>query len=555
MKKVKEKMLNLLSTFKKSIERFPLTIITILVLTIIYAIIIDSELIDQIIIENITLFGFIFASGTFLIETITEKKIKSRIAYYSISILIAWIFTSIANIKGDFLGIGNAILLERTSRLLICYIISVLILGIYYNYKKSEKAFEEYVTSVFVNISKSGIIYGILAIGILIVTSIFISLILDGEGYTLIGRIEILLFGAYFIPNIIYSFYNTESETTKFSKIVIKYVLGSLLITAFAIIYMYIIKIIISQDMPSNQIFRILAVLFIFGCPIWTMIASFKEEKMIDKTNKLLPILFIPFIILQIYSIGVRIADYGITESRYLCIMLIIFEMIYIIMYLTKKQNIGKVLLVLIALSIISIIVPYANMFKVSQISQYNNLKIYKQKTEYTEKEKEKISGAYYYLKNSTENGEKYINQLLNEEEQKQIKEFRNTNRYDYNYTNMKYIYGNANIKHINIGEYKNLYIVETKGRYSSEKKRIEDVFSNLELIVGDNQNTIYVNILDDINQYIINQRQLSTSFQNMNEIQLDNNKKIILKNISLDYYEDSKEVRNYHLYGYLLEK
>ena len=82
---------------------------------------------------------------------------------------------------------------------------------------------------------------------------------------------------------------------------------------------MYIIKIIVFKDMPSNQIFRILAALFILGCPIWTMVCNFKEDTIIDKINKLLPKLFIPFIILQIYSIGVRILENGITENRYLC--------------------------------------------------------------------------------------------------------------------------------------------------------------------------------------------------------------------------------------------
>lgn len=555
MNRIKEKIRSLLSIFKKSIEKFPLTVITILILTLVYTINIENDFLSNIVMENIALFGFIFASGTFLIETLWEGKDKKRIIYYIISGLIAWIFTSIANIKNDFLGIENSILLDRTARILICYIISVLVLAIYNNYKNSQKTFGEYVTSTFINICKASIIYGILAIGTLIVASIFIFLILDGESYDLVGRMEMLIFGAYYIPNIIYSFYNIESKTTKFTKVVIKYVLGSLLMAAFAIIYMYIIKIIFSQAMPSNQIFRILAALFILGCPIWTMVDSFKEEKLFDKINKLLPLLFIPFIILQIYSIGVRIADYGLTEDRYMCIMLIIFEIIYTIMYLMKKEKIEKVLFALIALTIISIIIPYVNMFKASQLSQYHRLRIYKQKTEYTEEEKEKICGAYYYLSSLGKDGEEYINQLLTIEDQKQIKEFNNSEKDRYNYADTKYIYANANINYINVNEYQHLYVVESRNKYGDDKKSIEETFRNLELTVEDSKDSIYIDILDEINKYIINERQLSSSFQYMNEIQLDSGRKLIIRNISIDYYDSSKEVRNYHLYGYLLEK
>ena len=341
----------------------------------------------------------------------------------------------------------------------MCYLITSVILSIHFNYKKSNKTFGEYARSIFINVSKSSLIYGILAIGIAIITAVFIYLILDGGDYTLVARMEILLLGIYYIPTVIYSFYNIEEEVAKFARIIIKYVLGTLLIAAFVIIYMYIIKIIVLRDIPSNQIFRILAALFILGCPIWTMIDAFKEKQVIDKINDKLPFLFMPFIILQIYSIFVRIESNGVTESRYLCIMLIVFEIIYTLIYWKKKEKIESILLVLIALVMISSIVPFVNMFKISEVSQYSNLKIYKQKTSYTDEEKSKICGAYYYLKNS-EQGEKHINKLLTKEEQKQIKEFKVDNiKYDEN----EYISASTSIESINIDGYKKLYSIRAK--------------------------------------------------------------------------------------------
>ena len=68
--------------------------------------------------------------------------------------------------------------------------------------------------------------------------------------------------------------------------------------------------------------------------------------------------------------------------------MLILFEIIYIGIYIKNKEKIANSLIVFIALAIISGIVPYINMFNISNISQYNNLKIYNQKSTYSEEEK-----------------------------------------------------------------------------------------------------------------------------------------------------------------------
>lgn len=548
--KLKEKIYNLYSTLKKSTERFPLTIATILVLTVIYAVNLDNEYIKQNVLMNITLFGVIFASSNFLIETILENKSQKKILYYVISVIISAIFTYLSNIDSDFCGMENKIFLGRLARLIGCYLISSIVLSIHFNYKKSNKTFEEYVRSIFVNVSKSSVVYGILAIGIAIITAVFIYLILDGYDYSLIVRMEILLLGIYYIPTVIYSFYNIEEEVPKFARIIIKYVLGTLLITAFAIIYMYIVKIIVLRDIPSNQIFRILAGLFILGCPIWTMINAFKEKQTIDKINNKLPLLFAPFIILQIYSIYLRIESNGITESRYLCIMLIVFEIIYTCIYWKKKEKIETVLLVFILLTVISSIIPFINMYKVSEVSQYSNLKIYKQKANYTEKEKNKIYGAYYYLKDSEE-GEQYVNKLLTKDEQKKISNFRVS---DTGYNKNEYILASSDIKYVNVDGYKKLYNI-SEYNYNPINENIDEVFKNLELKIENNDKTIYIDILANVREYIEIKDDLQEKFETMNEIQVNDNQKIIIKRFSVSYDKFDEKVVTYSIDGYLLEK
>ncbi len=552
--KLKEKIVGVLQTFKKSIGKFPLTIISAIVLTVIYTICLDNYSIETTTLTNISLFIVIFASSTFLIETVLETKIKKKIIYYIIAAIWATVLTYAVNIEEGLLGMSNTIFLFKIERFIICYLIATIVLAIYYNYKSLNKTFEQYVTSTFVTIFKTSLIYGILAIGIAMITAVFVYLILDGESYILVARMEILLFGVYYIPTVLYSFYDQEEEIGKFAKIVIKYVLGTLVIVAFAIIYMYIIKIIFLRDIPSNLIFRILSALFIIGLPVWTTILSFKENTTLDKINRKLPLLFIPFIILQIYSIGTRILSNGITELRYLCLMLIIFEIVYIIIYLTKKEKVSRILLVFLALTVISTIAPYINMFTISNLSQYNNLKIYKQKTEYSEEEKTKIYGAYNYLRHSSIEGKKYIENYLTKDDEELIKKLKNsgTKKSD----NGKNIYVDKDINYIEVEGYKKVYKIDSYSYNSSKENRtIDETFSNIEINTQESNYSIEANILPLINEYVNHENEMNNYSEENNELKLDENKKIILERLILEYDDTTKNVSYYNMSGYLLEK
>lgn len=532
IERMKQSLKNIYYILKKSIEKFPVTIITIIILTIIYAINLNNNFFNGLMISNITSFGIIFSVTTFLIETLDIKNLNKKIISYIVASIISAIFVyAINEIKSDFV-----------IRLIICYCLSISILSIYFNYKKSNKQFENYITNVFINILKSGIVYGILAIGFAIILSIFISLILDNSSYILIFRVEILLFGIYYIPAIVYSFYNVDNEIGKFSKVLIKYVLNSLVIVAFIIIYIYIAKIIIFRTMPSNQIFRILASLFILGCPIWTMASSFKDEDAVNKINKWLPILFIPFIILQIYSIAVRISNNGFTEPRYLCVMLIIFEIIYVIMYLKNKEKIGNTLIAIIVITIISTIVPYVNMFKVSELSQYNNLKLYKQKSSYTAKEKDKIYGAYIYLKENDK-----IKDLLTKKDIETIRSFSDNSKYD----TIEYIYGHSNTDYINIKGYSRLYFIDAN---SYREEDLNDAFENIEFESKEGIK-FKLNLSNEFKNYIYNSDNIAEYIEENNEIYINRYRKIIIESISVEYDKVNELVRNYRISAYLLEE
>ena len=553
MGKIKEKTLNAFKILKKSVEKFPLTIGTILILTLIFTINFDNDFLKAKVMGNIFLFAVLFASGSFLIETLLENKNK-KIYLYILSAILSGILTYAINIEQDVLWMTNNIFLFRIVRVIVCYVLTVGILGIYYNYKKSGKSFEEYLTKVFVNIFKTSIIYGILAIGLALVSAVFVYLILGGKGYTLILRIEILLLGIYYGPMLIYSFSDTSEEVGKFAKIVIKYVLGILVIVAFAIIYLYMLKLLILRSMPSNQIFRILATLFVLGLPIWTMCSYFKDEKLFDKINQKLPLLFIPFIFLQIYTIGIRVASNGITEPRYLCLMLVLFEIIYIAMYLKNKEKIGNALIVFMAFVIISSVVPYVNMFTVSNLSQNYNLKIYTRKTDLSDKDIIKISGAYEYLDSSIE-GDKYITKEDKEfiRDELKNKDVNNVLEEKGKISSQEYIYARKGIDAIDVAGYKTLYEISSNKNYLDDKIKKDDL-KNIKFETNSGY-IINADLSLKIQEYIENEKNIDDYFEENNEIILDENRKIILESFSAEYDKLTEEIDYYNISGYLLEK
>ena len=544
---IKKVTQNILDKFKTLFECFPITTIVIFLATIVYAISIDNNFFSSDVLAKIMQFSAMFSVGSYFIETCIKHFNKKKIVFELLVFIISVIFTTLLNIKNDLFNIENAIINEYTFRVTIAYAISLFLLSVYISLKNSKMKFEEYVVRVCSNIFKSSIIFGLLSIGLTIISSVFVFLILNGKHYELVLRIEILLLGLYYIPRILFSIYNTKSQISSFFRFIVKYVLSVLVIIAFGIIYMYIAKILITQDIPSNQIFRIIASLFIIGLPIWTMASYFKDNKVLYKISSKLPYLFIPFIFLQIYSIGVRIAQNGITEARYLCVMLILFEIVYIALYFKRREKIANIIIVFVCFSIISLVVPVINMYKVSLNSQFNNLRIYRQKDNLTDKDKDKISGAYYYLKNAI-GGEKLIDNYLSYDEVQDITNFKTEYYNDYSKT----ISISEDIEEINIEGYSKLY--EVSSNYYLDDKTIEEAFKNLELSTQSNGYKFNVDISDMIRKYIENKDNINEYFKNNNRFIIDENRCIVITSFYINYGEDDL-INSYYIGAYILEK
>lgn len=547
---IKEKILGLKDFAKKIFEKYPLTMIIVLAYTVFLSFTLDGDLIADEWMEKIFLFVVLWIFGVFLIENFDKMSRTIKITGKVITAIIAGAFVAVLtqkNYEFDFIG-----------RLCICYMIALPTVAMFLIIKKSDKSIPEYLLKVGINFTKVTFVYGILALGILLVYEIFDFLILDSKG-EFIDNLEILLLGFYYVPKMIYALDDLKEEVNVFFKGLVKWVLMSLLSIAFIIIYLYIAKIIILRNMPKNQIFRILASLFIVGAPIWTCMQYFKDDSFVYKVSLKLPLAFIPFIFLQIYTIGIRISSNGVTPLRYMCVMLVIFEILYELYYIIKKDRIRDLIILVNAFAIIAILVPGLNMGDFSDISQSRILKIYKENTKLTDEQEGKVYGAYTYLSRS-ENGKKYIKEILTENDEEEIKEFSSNTTRDYDsYDYFRY----SKNDNIDIGDYKTLTVVSASGynnrSYSSYEDEIILEFDNVDF-KSNYKSFAKVDCTDYIEDLVkaykkSGKSNMESYFEDNHEIEIDKNSKIVLTNISISYNTVKGVVTSYNFNGMYLQK
>lgn len=542
MKKIREL---LLSKILITIREFPVTLATIITITLYLAFMIDDT-----ISSNVVLFGIIFSVETLFVEIYFSKKTLKGVSYI-LSAIIAFISIKlITTSEQNYLS-------QNIYRILKGYLWIIFSLSLYKSNKKSEIKFSEYILKVFSNIFNSTIIYIILSIGVTFLSMIFIDLILNGEGFDLIFRIQILLLGLFYIPAILTSITNIkEREVNLFIKGLIKYVMLPLVTTSIAIIYLYIIKILILQQMPSNVIFRILAGIFIVAFPVWSMSENFIEDnKIIEKLNKFLPYSYMPFILLEVYSLSIRILEFGITPIRYSGIFFVLLQIICLILSVIKKKTKLLQIYIYIAILVFIMFITPLNADKISLISQRNILTKYvKEDTnieELSTQEKEKAKGAYNYIvwTNGKEelpiyiqNNQDILNKL-SEEEYFLYNELNDLNTEKYATIGFSIYDG---LSDLNIQNYSRLRSVHGES-------------DNTNIIIKDNQLRIIseVDLTNLINELIAKEKTNIKEKYTMEDsiIKIEDSKVLYIEDIEIKYDVSNDSVSHVSIDGYILEK
>jgi len=410
MEKVKDFFNRLTSNYKTYVKQYMATNIVIIIATLVFTFANFNAWSKFL--TSFAIIAVIAAINFFVVESYFKEK-KSKMYSCVAGFVIAVVLERFAHYN---------VFCASASRILTGYYIVAFLIGLFKVIKNSGLELSKYCTRVFKNLFGTGVIYGILVVGFALIMVISISLLTPGKNYELVLRAQIAIAGFFLIPATLLSITNTEGENSKFIETVISFVLLPLTAIATIIIYIYMIKILVLRQIPQNSIYRIVAGLFVVAFPVWVMTYEFKEKnRFVEVFSKIMPIAFIPLIGLQIYSIGARIGENGITPVRYMGVMFIIFEIVAIVLSIVNKRKyLTNAVLVAAVLMAISTILPVVNLEQISNYNQASRLrKAWREGESFTslsKEEKATASSAYRYLSRQ-ENCEKYLPKYLDKEE------------------------------------------------------------------------------------------------------------------------------------------
>ena len=399
MEKIKNMLKGISEKFRQLTVLYPFTVTLAVLVSVIVAVFVDqSGKVGKFMEEKTIPFLLLWWVGTWFTETYWRQNRSLRWAGTAISCLIALGFV--------WLGSSDSPLVrEISSRWLKAYVPVLALLGIYCDFKASNLRFNQYCINVIYGLSRLAIIGGVVSLGIAPIMATFVTLILNGTHFMLIIRAELFVFCLFIgigLPGVLIG---SERELSRFFIMIVKNLLMILLISAFMIIYAYILKIVITRVVPSNEIFRILAGLFIIGTPIWTMIGTFEKDSPLVSIGTKLPYIFIPFLFLQGYAIRERILAYGFTPLRCLCLVLMLLEILYIVVYAFRNKETGILLPAAAVLTVICLLFPWINIYSISNRSQKAifDRNIQPDFSSLSSDEQSSLAGAYYYLAGNEE--------------------------------------------------------------------------------------------------------------------------------------------------------
>lgn len=406
MKKINEMFSSLFDTVKNTLKKFPITMLIVYFTTLICTFGTDDFV--EIFLEDMwfTMMG-IWAIGTFFTEEIFKKDVVKIIGSV-FSLIIALVFRFLML---DETYYQNLLLMK----IIINYMTVIPLITLYKIVKDSELDIKEYALRVLSNVGKTTTTYLLANLGIVVVILVFIELILDGNDFDILPRTLILLLGGFYVPAMLNSITDVKQETGKFIKLLLTRILMPVAIFLIGTLYLYVVKIMISGELLNKSLFFVLSLTFSLAIPCVVLLKNYEENKNVQLLSNIIFYSFIPLMILQIIAMNVRVADYGLTESRYMGYLLIAFEIIFIILMIIKKAKyLDKIILVFAGFIIFGTLTPF-NIFDVPVYSQTaritNMLKNVETFEDLTTNQKNECKKAFTYVNKSS--NKDYLNKKL----------------------------------------------------------------------------------------------------------------------------------------------
>ena len=595
MKTIKEKLLFMFNQIKQSCMDYRVAMVSVAIATLYAALcctlgnLVDVESAIWPIIrheEDVLRFFLLFVLAAVFTESILPYEKKEhrtkiiRILCFVLAAVISAAFIVAQNIVGicrDVLSASNQsedAAMKWTEGVLIeewamrCYIalLLVLMLGIlYFIHKKSSVGFIEYMMYVGANFCVVTAIYIVLCIGVLLVLLILDLLLLD-DTEALVELSLILLTGFFYVPACIMSLGNMDSNIDDgIGRILVKYVMTGMTICAMLIVYVYLLKILITWEMPSNEIFGIVSGLFCIGMLIWAVDYHYRDDTKYTRFLQMLPYGMIPMIPVQAYAMGVRIYENGMTTARYAGMLLVVFEITVLFIWRFRRDKMELTLIVLCVLVIIAVFLPGINMFSVSNrwqkaflVSGYNKVA---SGQEITQREYDRMMGAHKYLRWQPGMEEVTQEYNVNADDFVQMLVVSDLDTTDMTKLESHYIYCSQLVNTIDVAKYSRLDMVDQDERYHDSDYLKENGISAVDFAAfrfgvrnsGEDE-TIEIDISDFAERCLAYEKEhpdatreeMSNAMRPYQEIIIDDDTVLYLNYFDIKYEDGIKEGEEY---------
>ncbi|HKL12068.1 MAG TPA: DUF4153 domain-containing protein [Halanaerobiales bacterium] len=537
---------------KLSLKRFPYPLIfsTLTTLILIFIINIEDKL-NLTTAETFVKYAMALALGfpLFLIIKVYFEKIKpvSKINKIIIrfvaffSLIIYYIF---------LLNKMNMVTISRYIAVSLSLYLLFLVIPYFYN----RKNFELYVVKIFSRLIVTGVYSLILFAGISVILFTLNELLNIPITETFYPSTALLIVGI-FAPVFLLAKIPKQNEILDIKeypiifKILLTYIIMPLITIYTTILYIYFIKIIITQQLPQGLVAHLVIWYASLSVIIIFFISPYKDKNQWIKTfRKWLPIALIPLLSMMFLAMYIRIDAYGFTENRYFVLVLGLWILGIALYYIfSKKKNNLLLPLSLSIILILSVFGPWSS-YSVSIYSQnqrfenilkeYNMVKnesIIKNKTIINENDQEQIQAIFRYFKNNHSlNDLKYLPDDFKTEDTQEFFGFKYNSKYSPQNANYFNYYLDRNQKTVNIKQYDYMVKFPNKNNeafISEDNLTINFVDNNKEIIIIRNNKEIYRQSLIPI---------LSQLHQK--------NKNTEKENLNLNDFSYTKEINNYKI-------
>ncbi len=257
----------------------------------------------------------------------------------------------------------------------------------FWQYNKT--LFLRFLTAAFY----AAVLYAGLAVALMAVDGLFNVNIKSYQYMRLFALASAGFTTIFFLAGVPQNFAELDDEQTypKGLKIFTQYVLIPLMTIYLAILLVYEAKIAIIWELPKGLVSTLILGYAVFGILSLLLVYPIKEKEgngWIKLFSRFFYLMMIPLMVLLILAVSKRVGNYGITEARYILIILAVWLTGITIYFLTsKKQNIKVIPISLFVLALLSIYGPQSafSISKASQISRLKKLMVSKNKEELSE--------------------------------------------------------------------------------------------------------------------------------------------------------------------------